>query len=57
MLKNQINKFSLKELKELEQYDLQYIALEQLYKKIQDKKLFVKLVIINSLLAYQLSMK
>ena len=57
MLKYEIKKFSLNELKELEQYDLQYIALKQLYEKLQDKELFLKLVIINSLLSYQLSMK
>jgi len=57
MLKSEIKKFSLEELKELEQYDLQYIALKRLYDRIQNKELFLKLVIINSLLAYQLSMK
>lgn len=57
MLKEQIKKFSLKELQELEKYDLQYVALEKLYNNLQDKELFLKLVIINSLLAYQLTMK
>jgi len=54
---NQIKQFSLEELIEIEKYDLQYKALEKLYNKLQDKEIFVKLVIINALLTYQLSMK
>lgn len=53
----QIKNFSLKELKELEKYDLQYQALENLYKNLKDKELFLKLIIINALLSYQLTMK
>ncbi len=57
MLEKQIKKFSLNEIKELEKYDLQYTALEKLFNNLNNKELFLKLIIINSLLAYQLTMK
>lgn len=52
---DQINNFESKELYELQQYDLQYIAIKNLYKNIQDKEIFLKIITINSLLTYQLS--
>jgi DNA-(apurinic or apyrimidinic site) lyase len=40
-----------------EKLDKQYVALSNLYKNLKDPLLFFKLVLINSLLSYQLSMR
>lgn len=51
----EIKKFSEDELYELETYDLQYQALKKLQANLKNNEIFVKLVIFNALLAYQLT--
>jgi len=53
----EIKKFNYQDLLNLEQYDLQYQSLESLFFFLKNKEQFLKLVIINSLLSYQLTMK
>jgi len=53
-----LSKFSIEETLYFEEnYDLQYKYLKFLYKNIKDQNLFLKLIVINSLLAFQLSYK
>jgi len=53
-----LKEFNIDDVKEIEErLDKQYLALQNLYKNIKDPLLFLKLVLINSLLSYQLSMK
>jgi DNA-(apurinic or apyrimidinic site) lyase len=53
-----LSKFSIEEILYFEEnYDLQYRYLRFLYKNIKNRDLFLKLIVINSLLAFQLSYK
>jgi len=53
-----LSKFSIDEILYFEEnYDLQYRYLRFLYKNIKNQNLFLKLIVINSLLAFQLSYK
>ncbi|MCG2868242.1 MAG: N-glycosylase/DNA lyase [Candidatus Nanopusillus sp.] len=53
-----LSKFSIEEILYFEEnYDLQYRYLKFLYKNIKNQDLFLKLIVINSLLAFQLSYK
>jgi len=53
-----LSKFSIEEILYFEEnYDLQYKYLRFLYKNIKNHDLFLKLIVINSLLAFQLSYK
>ena len=53
-----LSKFYIEEILYFEEnYDLQYKYLKFLYKNIKDQNLFLKLIVINSLLAFQLSYK
>jgi DNA-(apurinic or apyrimidinic site) lyase len=53
-----LSKFSIEEILYFEEnYDLQYRYLRFLYKNIKNQDLFLKLIVINSLLAFQLSYK
>ena len=53
-----LSKFHIEEILYFEEnYDLQYKYLKFLYKNIKDQNLFLKLIVINSLLAFQLSYK
>ena len=53
-----LSKFSIEEILYFEEnYDLQYRYLRLLYKNIKNQNLFLKLIVINSLLAFQLSYK
>jgi DNA-(apurinic or apyrimidinic site) lyase len=53
-----LSKFSIEEILYFEEnYDLQYKYLKFLYKNIKNQDLFLKLIVINSLLAFQLSYK
>lgn len=58
-LSKKIEEFSLQEILDLESYDRQFIALKNLWYHIKDKdkEKFLKLIIINALLSYQLHMK
>jgi DNA-(apurinic or apyrimidinic site) lyase len=52
-----LKEFSLKEVEEVELRDRQFVALKELYRNLEDRELFFKLVLINALLSYQLQMK
>ncbi|MFP3290137.1 MAG: N-glycosylase/DNA lyase [Candidatus Nanopusillus acidilobi] len=53
-----LSKFSIEEILYFEEnFDLQYRYLRFLYKNIKNQDLFLKLIVINSLLAFQLSYK
>jgi DNA-(apurinic or apyrimidinic site) lyase len=53
-----LSKFSIEEILYFEEnYDLQYRYLRFLYKNIKNQNLFLKIIVINSLLAFQLSYK
>jgi len=49
--------FSEKDIERLESFDRQYRALEKLHKEIKNPPDFLKLIIINALMSYQLQMK
>jgi DNA-(apurinic or apyrimidinic site) lyase len=49
-----LKEFSLSDALLLERFDRQYGALERLYNSIGDEELFLKLVLVNALLSYQL---
>lgn len=52
---NLLKKYTLQDALNLEQQDLQYKSLENLFKNLQDKNLFLWLIIANSIVCYQLS--
>lgn len=54
-LYNLLKNYTLEDALILEKQDLQYKALEKLFEKISDKKLFFWLILTNSLVCYQLS--
>ncbi len=57
-LKDILSKFNVEEILYFEEnYDLQYKYLKLLYKNIRNQDLFLKIIVINSLLAFQLSYK
>lgn len=55
ILYNQLKEYTIEDALDLEKIDPQYKALEILYRDIDDEKLFFSLILVNSLLAYQLS--
>jgi len=52
-----LKEFTPSDIKEIEESDRQYRALKELYLALKDRELFFKLVLLNSLLSYQLQMK
>ena len=56
-IEDYVKRFSEKDILLIEKKDPQYKALELLYGFLNDKILFFRLVLINSLLSYQLNMK
>ncbi len=52
-----LKEFSKKDIERLESFDRQYRALEKLHKEIKNPEIFLKLVVINALMSYQLQMK
>lgn len=53
-----LKEFDIEEILEFEEkYDKQFIALKKLYQKIRDRNLFLKLVLLNAINSYQLTMK
>lgn len=57
-VKDILSKFDVEEILYFEEnYDLQYKYLKLLYKNIRSQNLFLKIIVINSLLAFQLSYK
>jgi len=57
-LVNVLKEFSIQDTKEIEEnLDKQFIALKNLYENTKDPLFFLKAVVINALLSYQLSMR
>lgn len=56
-LYNKLKKYSIDDAIKIEELDRQYIALEKLFKKISDKKIYLSLILANALICYQLSWK
>ncbi len=56
-LKKALSEFSLEEALKLETFDRQYRALQKLFNKLESAEPFLKLVLINALLSYQLPMR
>ncbi|WP_456455604.1 N-glycosylase/DNA lyase, partial [Thermovibrio sp.] len=52
-----LKSFTLSDVREIEESDRQYRALRELYLALKDRELFFKLVLLNSLLSYQLQMR
>ncbi|ADY74147.1 DNA-(apurinic or apyrimidinic site) lyase [Desulfurobacterium thermolithotrophum DSM 11699] len=52
-----LKEFSKEDIEKLESFDRQYKALEKLHKEIKNPQDFLKLVVINALMSYQLQMK
>ncbi len=52
-----LKKYSLEDIIEIEENDRQFIALKNLFEKIENTEFFLPLIITNSLLSYQLSSK
>ena len=52
-----LKSFTEEEIKLLESKDRQYRALKKLFSAVREPELFLKLVVINALLSYQLQMK
>jgi len=52
-----LSEFTLDDALLLEEYDRQYRALERLHEALGDNELFLKLVLVNALLSYQLPTK
>ena len=52
-----LKKFSKEDIERLESFDRQYRALEKLYRETKVPEIFLKLVVINALMSYQLQMK
>ena len=49
--------FSLKDIEEIESSDRQFKALRELFRGVKEPEKFLKLIVINALLSYQLQMK
>lgn len=56
-LYNKLKKYRLKDAIKLEEKDRQFIALKKLEKNVDDKELYLALIISNSIICYQLSWK
>jgi|SaaInl8_135m_RNA_FD_contig_31_79051_length_248_multi_4_in_0_out_0_1 N-glycosylase/DNA lyase len=54
-LYKKLKKYTIEEVIKLEESDRQFIALENLYNKINDKSLYLSLILANSIVCYQLS--
>jgi N-glycosylase/DNA lyase len=54
-LYNKLKKYRLKDAIKLEEKDRQFIALKKLEKNVDDKELYLALIISNSIICYQLS--
>ena len=53
---SELSRFTVEDARRLEEQDRQFIALKNLYRYLEDTELFLKLVVINALLSYQLQM-
>ena len=49
-----LSEFTKDDIIRIEKSDPQFVALKKLYQKIEDKNLFIKFVLINALISYQL---
>ncbi|HIP86180.1 MAG TPA: N-glycosylase/DNA lyase, partial [Aquifex sp.] len=52
-----LKEFTLEDALLLETYDRQYKALKRLHRELKNNELFLKLVVVNALLSYQLPNK
>lgn len=50
-----LKNYTLQDALDIEKQDLQYKSLEKLYKNIQNKEIFLSLILANSIVCYQLS--
>ncbi len=55
-LVSELSRFTVEDARKLEEQDRQFIALKNLYRCIGNPEIFLKLVVINALLSYQLQM-
>jgi N-glycosylase/DNA lyase len=54
-LYDKLKNYSLDDVLKLEETDRQFIALKNLEKNIENKELYLSLIILNSIICYQLS--
>lgn len=54
-LEKLLENFTIDDCIEIESSDLQFIALKKMYSNIKDKKYYLSLILVNSLICYQLS--
>jgi N-glycosylase/DNA lyase len=54
-LYDKLKNYSLDDVLKLEKTDRQFIALKNLEKNIENKELYLSLIILNSIICYQLS--
>jgi len=54
-LYNKLNKYNLSDAIDFEKKDLQFVSLNNLYKNLNDKDIFFWLILLNSIVCYQLS--
>jgi N-glycosylase/DNA lyase len=54
-LYDKLKNYSLDDVLKLEETDRQFIALKSLEKNIENKDLYLSLIILNSIICYQLS--
>ncbi|MDD3302061.1 MAG: N-glycosylase/DNA lyase [Candidatus Gracilibacteria bacterium] len=54
-LYNKLNKYKLSDVIDFEKKDLQFVALNNLFKNLNDKDIFFGLILLNSIVCYQLS--
>jgi N-glycosylase/DNA lyase len=54
-LYNKLKKYTLKDAIKLEEKDRQFVAIKALEQKIDNKELYLALIVSNSIICYQLS--
>ena len=54
---NKLQKYSIQDALNIEQSDRQYIALRKLFENIQDRQIYLSIILANSIVCYQLSWK
>jgi N-glycosylase/DNA lyase len=54
-LYNKLKEYSISDAIKIEESDRQYIALKKLLKNIQNKEIYLSLILANAIICYQLS--
>lgn len=54
-LKEKLEKYSINDAINIESSDLQFIALKEMYNNLKNKDLYLAMILVNSLICYQLS--